>query len=406
MESVRPLRLALVAPPLERVPPRAYGGTERIVWELASELVRRGWDVTTFATGDSEVPGTLVPTVPGALRPGGFGDDPSPWFIATLEAVLDRASEFDLIHAHLEYWNLLLARISPVPVVGTFHSRLDDPASVQLLAGRPDGLVAISHSQANAHPEVAWTVIYNGLTLQGRPFQQHPGEDLCFVGRVEPEKGVIEAIEIAKRADRKLRIAAKIGTTPEQQSFYEDVFLPALEAAGSNVEFLGEVGQDERDRLFAESYATLMPGAWPEPFGLVAIESLACGTPIIARRAGALPEIIRDGVDGFFGDDEQHMAFLVERAGTLDRASIRASVVERFSASRMTDGYEALYARMTRRSGRLDGLMPLEATGGAPSIAGDGSTDGGQPKPTEADAPKGNGAPDPELVPQDPNAGG
>src|SRR6266571_1445519 len=151
METGRPLRIAVLAPPLERVPPPAYGGTERVVVELVAELVRRGWDVTTFASGDSDVPGRLVPTIPEPLRPAGFGGDPSSWFIATLEAVLDRAREFDVIHAHLEWWNLLLSRISPTPVVGTFHARLDDPVSIRLLAHPPAGLVAVSHSQANAH---------------------------------------------------------------------------------------------------------------------------------------------------------------------------------------------------------------------------------------------------------------
>ncbi|HLO34668.1 MAG TPA: glycosyltransferase, partial [Candidatus Deferrimicrobium sp.] len=143
-----------------------------------------------------------------------------------------------------------------------------------------------------------------------------------------------------------LRIAAKIGPTPGEQSFNEQVFQPALKAAGRRIEFLGELSGADRDALFAESHAALMPGAWPEPFGLVAIEALACGAPVLARRVGGLDEIIRDGVDGFFGDDVTELAFLVDRVGELDRAAIRASVVDRFSASRMADGYETLYARM------------------------------------------------------------
>jgi glycosyltransferase involved in cell wall biosynthesis len=345
----RRLRIAQVAPPVERVPPLAYGGTERIVHELTTELVRRGHEVTTFASGDSEVPGRLVPTIERAMRPAGDGGDASGWFMVTIEALLDRIDQFDLVHSHLEWWSIPLARISPIPVVSTFHGRLDLPWSESLLGRAREGVVAISRSQASAHPQVPWTVIHNGLSLEGAPFKEERSDDLCFVGRVDPEKGIIEAIELAAAIGRRLRIAAKIGTLPDQLSYYEEVFKPALERAGSSVEFLGELAGPDRDRLFADSYATLMPGAWPEPFGLVAIESLACGTPILARRVGGLPEIIRDGVDGFFGDDVAALAFQADRIGTLDRAAIRDRVLEHFSATRMTDRYEELYARMLAR---------------------------------------------------------
>ncbi|MCI0583542.1 MAG: glycosyltransferase family 4 protein [Chloroflexi bacterium] len=343
---VVPLRIAQVAPPLERVPPAGYGGTERVVYELTAELVRRGHDVTVFASGDSDVPCRLVPTVDEALRPAGFGDDPSPYFLETLDAVLARGAEFDVVHSHLEWWSLALPRGLRVPVASTFHGRLDVPWSRRLLAGRPRGLVAISRSQASVHPDIDWTIIHNGLALGSMPTVEQPTDAFCFVGRVEAAKGILEAIEIAKLTGRPLRIAAKIGTTPDQRAYHEDVFLPALEKAGSHVEFLGELDGGDRDRLLAESYAALMPGAWPEPFGLVAIEALACGTPILARRVGALPEIIRDGVDGFFGDDAMHLAFLADGIAGLDRRAIRERVVERFSAARMTDRYEELFARL------------------------------------------------------------
>ena len=341
----RRLRIAQVAPPLERVPPLAYGGTERIVHGLTSELVRRGHDVTVFASGDSDVPARLIPTVDRALRPSGVEADSSGWFLSTVQQVLDRAGDFDVIHSHLEWWSLPLARVSPTPVVATFHGRLDLPWSEALFRNPPDGLVAISRSQSSVHPNVPWTVIHNGLTLDDAPFQTSRSDAFCFVGRVDPEKGAVEAIEIAQRAGRSLRIAAKVGNMPDQRSYYEDVFRPALEKAGRTVEYLGELEPVDRDHLFADSYATLMPGAWPEPFGLVSIESLACGTPVIARRVGALPEIIREGVDGFFGDDATAMAFHADRVARLDRVAIRERVLERFSAERMTDRYEELYAR-------------------------------------------------------------
>jgi glycosyltransferase involved in cell wall biosynthesis len=332
---------------MERVPPRAYGGTERVIFELVKELDRRGHEVTTFASADSEVPGRLIPTVPEALRPAGYNGDAAPYFNLTIGAVLDRADEFDIIHSHLEWASILFARVSPTPVVSTFHGRLDLPWAAETLATPTAGLVAISANQASTHPNVAWAgIVHNGLTLDDAPFERRRSDALCFVGRLAPEKGVVEAIEIATMTGRPLKIAAKAGPTAVERDYFENAFEPARKAAGSLVEFLGELEGPERDLLFAESYAALMPGSWPEPFGLVAIEALACGTPVIARRIGALPEIIRDGVDGFFGDDEAQMAFKIDGVDGLDREAIRASVLERFSAGRMADGYEALYRRM------------------------------------------------------------
>jgi len=173
-------------------------------------------------------------------------------------------------------------------------------------------------------------------------------------------------MDVARKSGRRLRIAAKIGTTPDERAYNEEVFQPALKKAGSHVEFLGELAGEERDALVASSFATLMPGSWPEPFGLVAIESLACGTPIIARRVGGLSEIIRDGVDGFFGDDVTQLAFNVSRVDDLDREEIRASVIDRFSAARMADGYEALYRRML---GQADGADDADDADDAPAVA-------------------------------------
>ena len=350
----RPLRIAQVAPPFERVPPRAYGGTERIVHGLVTELDRRGHEVTTFASGDSVVPGRHIGTVPEALRPLGYAGDSLPYLQQTMHEVLARPDEFDIIHAHLEWASLLLARVSPVPVVTTFHGRLDLPWADALFRDPPAGLVAISENQARTHPDVPWAaVVYNGLRLNDMPFGARRSEALCFVGRVVPEKGIVEAIDIAVATGRPLRIAAKAGPTATERDYFESVFRPALESAGSLVEYLGELDQPDRDQLFAESHASLMPGSWPEPFGLVLIESLAAGTPVIARRIGALPEILRDGVDGFFGDDVKEMAFMVDRVADLDRREIRESVLDRFSVERMTDRYEAVYrARLDARGAK------------------------------------------------------
>jgi len=367
----RPLRIAQVAPPFERVPPRAYGGTERIVHGLVTELDRRGHEVTTFASGDSVIPGRHIETVPQALRPLGYGGDSLPYMQLTLHEVLARATEFDLIHSHMEWASLLLARVSPVPVVSTFHGRLDLPYADAMFRDPPAGLVAISENQASTHPDVPWAaVVHNGLRLTEAPFGTSQRTDaLCFVGRVAPEKGIVEAIDIALEAGRPLRIAAKAGPTATEREYFDTVFQPALKAAGRSVEFLGELDQADRDELFAQSHASLMPGSWPEPFGLVLIESLACGTPVIARRIGALPEILRDGIDGFFGDDVTAMAFKVDRVVDLDRRAIRESVLDRFSVERMTDRYMAVYRA------RLEAAQP-GATGN-----GDGEADDGQSEP-------------------------
>ncbi len=346
----RPLRIAQVAPPLEPVPPRGYGGTERIVAALVNELAARGHDVTTFASGDSVVPGRLVATVDRALRPAGITADWAPWFYATVRQVLDRANEFDVIHSHLEWASSLLAAASPVPVVSTFHGRLDLPWARTLLRGL-SGAVAISRSQASAHPDVAWAgMIHNGLALERSPFGSERDDALVFVGRIAPEKGVVDAIEIAQRAGRPLRIIAKRPVLASEIEYFERSFQPAIRAAAADVEDLGELTGDERDAVVARSHALLMPGNWPEPFGLAAIEALACGTPVITRRAGALPEIVRDGIDGFLGDNVADLARLVDRVGELDRAAIRAGVLERFSAARMTSEYEAVYRQVMRRA--------------------------------------------------------
>ncbi|MBF6604303.1 MAG: glycosyltransferase family 4 protein [Chloroflexi bacterium] len=349
-----PMRIAQVAPPVEAVPPPGYGGTERIVAALTAELTRRGHDLTLFASGDSTARARLIPTVARALRGSGVAADPWPYVVSTMLEVLHHEGSFDVIHAHLEGAGLLLARATRSPVVVTFHGRLDQPWAARTLADPAAQLVAISAAQASTRPSAAWTaVIHNGLDLTASPFSEAPGEDLCFVGRIAPEKGILDAISIARLSGRRLRVAAKAGWTPTELAYHEAVFLPALRTA--DVEYLGELSGAERDRLLATSYATLMPGSWPEPFGLVAIESLACGTPVVARPVGALPEIVREGRDGYLASRTATLARRLADVAGLDRREIRRSVLERFSATRMTDAYERIYRTVVAdREGRAD----------------------------------------------------
>jgi glycosyltransferase involved in cell wall biosynthesis len=340
----RPLRIAQVAPPLEAVPPIGYGGTERIVGELVQELHRRGHEVTTFASGDSNVPGSHVTTVEKALRPHGFADDPAPHFRRTLDLVLAGQDEFDVIHAHVDPWNVELARTARIPVVSTFHGRLDMPWTRGVFDGSLRGMVAISQDQARVHPEARWTVIHHGVTFRPPPLRTVGGEDLCFVGRMSPEKGFPDAIEVARLTGRRLRVAAKTPGRQIEIDYHEAVIRPLLDQA--DVEILGELSEADRDQLVASCRASLVPSAWPEPFGLVVIEALACGTPVLGRRSGAIPEILRDGIDGFVGDDAQQLAFFEGRVDELDRGAIQAAALERFAVGRMVDGYEALYRRL------------------------------------------------------------
>jgi glycosyltransferase involved in cell wall biosynthesis len=271
--------------------------------------------------------------------------------------------DLDVLHAHLDWASIPLGHLVTMPVVVTFHGRVDLPASRELLAASRCHHVAISADQASTHPAGTWAgIVHNGLDLSGSPVSTQPGDDLCFVGRLVPEKGILEAIEVARLSGRRLRVAAKVGAQPGEVDYYERVVRPAMRTA--DVEHLGELSGEERDRLFAESHATLMPGSWPEPFGLVAIESMACGTPVLTTRVGALPEIVREGVDGFFGDDAQRLAFHVPDVARLDRAAIRASVLDRFSAARMADGYLEVYRQALEgsRGGAPHGRAGQEGT--------------------------------------------
>jgi glycosyltransferase involved in cell wall biosynthesis len=345
------LRIALVSPPMLPVPPPTYAGTERVVAALGETLVAHGHDVTLFAPGDSEFSGTLVATPERSLWSREYRDDVSSFINVTLAKVWARHDEFDIIHSHVETLGFLFARYCPTPVVTTLHGRLDVSGIPELIEEFSDiSLVAISDSQRRWGEDANWVAtIHHGLPLEQMPFRPDPGDYLAFVGRITPEKGIGDVIELARRTKLPLKMAAKVYDEHEKVHF-DEVVKPAIEKG--IVEFLGEVGPLERDPLYAGARATIMLGAWPEPFGLVAIESLATGTPVIARRAGALTETIEHGIDGFLVDDLTEAELAVSMIPDLDRTLIRERALERFSPERMTAEYETVYADLVENARR------------------------------------------------------
>lgn len=346
------LRVLLVAPPVLPVPPPAYAGTERVVAAIGEELHRRGHLVALVATGDSEVPYEHIPTLAHGLWATGFTGDVAGYMQHTIEVAWRVAHRFDIVHAHTEGHGFVFAEHCETPVVTTLHGRLDAAGMPALLEAHPDlPLVAVSESQRRWFPDQNWVdTIHHGLPLDGMPFGETAGDYLAFVGRVTVEKGLREALELSRLTGIRLRVAAKVHDERERDHF-RAVVQPAIDAG--EIDFLGEVGPTERDPLYAGALATVMLGAWPEPFGLVAIESMATGTPVIARRAGAFTETIEHGVTGFLVDDVAEAALAVERVRSLDRRAIRERTLARFSPGRMVDRYEAVYRSLIagRRAG-------------------------------------------------------
>jgi glycosyltransferase involved in cell wall biosynthesis len=349
--GVEQLRIALVVPPMLPVPPPGYAGTERVVATIVEELHARGHDVTLYASGDSRISGRLVAVVPEALWARGYRGNVSAYMALSIARIWRDHDQYDVIHAHTETEGFLFARHCPTPVVTTLHGRLDSSGVPALLEEFTDiPLVSISQSQRRWGPHANWVgTIHHGLELASMPFSEQTGDYLALIGRVTPEKGVAEAIELAERTNLPLRIGAKVYDS-EEKAFFQEVVVPAVETGG--VEFLGELAPAERDQVYAGALATLMLGAWPEPFGLVAIESLATGTPVIARRAGALPEIVEHGVDGYLVDDLTEAQLAVELVRDLDRTRIRKRALERFSPGRMVDEYLEVYRRLIAEHAR------------------------------------------------------
>lgn len=342
------MRIAQVAPLYESVPPVLYGGTERVVSWLTEELVRLGHDVTLFASGDSVTNARLVPVCPRALRLDAGCKDPLARHLVMTERVFQEAPAFDLIHFHLDYIHFSMARRSPVPCLTTLHGRLDIPDLVSVYQTFRDlPVVSISSAQRAPLPWANW----QGTVLHGMPKKslkpgQGSGKYLAFLGRVSPEKGVDEAIDIAMRSGMPLKIAAKVD--PADVRYFETCIKPLLN--NGIVEFIGEIGHDAKSAFIGDAAALLFPICWPEPFGIVMIESLACGTPVIAYRRGSVPEIIEDGVTGFIVADSDAAVAAVKDIGKIDRQMCRKHFERHFSDQRMARDYVNIYQRLVRKT--------------------------------------------------------
>jgi glycosyltransferase involved in cell wall biosynthesis len=340
------VRIAQLAPLIEPVPPVLYGGTERVVAALTEALVDRGHQVTLFASGDSQTRAELVPVVPRALRLAGV-TDALPAALLAARLALERADEFDVIHSHLDLVTVPFGRCFPAPVVHTLHGRLDLPEIQPLFAHCTDAhLVAISENQRRLLPDWGWLgTVYNGIDVERYTFHPRSGGYLAFLGRMSPDKGIEDAIAVARLAGLPLRIAAKVD--PTEQAYFDGTVRPLLDEPG--IEYVGEVPEEQKAAFLGQALALVFPIGWPEPFGLVMAEAMASGTPVIAARYGAVPEVLVDGETGIICDSIQEMALACGRVATLDRVACRARVASTFSHQQMAAGYEAVYQQLLTR---------------------------------------------------------
>jgi glycosyltransferase involved in cell wall biosynthesis len=339
------MRIAQVAPLYERVPPLLYGGTERVVSYLTEELVRQGHDITLFASGDSITQAKLVACSERSLRLDERIVDPLAHHFVLLDEVLARAADFHILHFHIDYLHFPFSRRQKTRHLTTLHGRLDSTDLIPLYKKFGDvPVVSISRAQREPLPCANWQgTIYHGLPPDlYRPRTEH-GDYLLFLGRVSIEKRLDRAVEIAKRSGMRLKIAAKVDA--EDRKYFETIE-PLLD--DPIVECIGEVGDLGKQEVLANAYALLFPIDWPEPFGLVLIEAMACGTPVIAYRRGSVPEILEDGVTGFTVDNLCDATRAVAKVDRLDRALCRARFEERFSAARMAEDYLKIYERLLK----------------------------------------------------------
>jgi glycosyltransferase involved in cell wall biosynthesis len=341
------MRIAQIAPLYESVPPALYGGTERVVSWLTEELVRLGHDVTLFASGDSLTTARLVPACPRALRLDPERVDQLAYHMVMLDQVFSEKDNFDVLHFHVDYLHFPISRREQIAHITTLHGRLDLPDLVPLYRHFRDmPVVSISNAQRLPLPWANWQgTVHHGLPRDSFSRGRGEGGYLAFLGRTSPEKGLDQAIEIAKRAGMPLKIAAKIDRV--DRPYFKTVIEPLLDHP--LIEFIGEIGYPEKGAFLGEAAALLFPINWHEPFGLVMIEAMACGTPVIAYPLGSVAEVMQDGVTGFVVPDLEGAVRAVNRIGEIDRKKCRRYFEQHFGAERMAQQYLKIYQRLARR---------------------------------------------------------
>src|ERR1700691_2060879 len=356
------MHIAQIAPLTEAIPPKLYGGTERVVSWLTEELIALGHEVTLFASGDSVTSARLEAGWPRALRLDGAVRDPNALHMMMLERVYQRSAEFDFLHFHLDYYPFSLFSRQPTPFVTTLHGRLDLPEHQPVFdTFSTIPVVSISNAQRRPLPQANWVrTVYHGLPerlLEPKPVKP---SYFAFLGRIAPEKGIDRAIRIAQHCGTPLKVAAKVDRADRE--YFDEKIHPQIKAA-SNVEFIGEISDREKSDFLSGAIALLVPIDWPEPFGLVMIEAMACGTPVIAYNRGSVPEIIEAGLTGFVVEDEAGAIGAVDRLGHLSREKIRKRFEERFTARRMALDYLSVYRSLS------DAVTPhLRLIDGAPAL--------------------------------------
>jgi glycosyltransferase involved in cell wall biosynthesis len=340
------MRIAQVAPLNESVPPLLYGGTERVVSYLTEELVRQGHEVTLFASGDSQTKARLVAGCPQALWRDPHCRETLPHHVRLMELVFRDRDRFDILHFHCDFLHFPILRRYPCPNVTTLHGLVHPPDLGPLLREFDEmPLVSISDSQRRPLPWANWqATVYHGLPADLFSFHERTDNYWAFLGRISPDKGVDKAIAIALKAGKKLKIAAKI--YPEDQGYFQQVIAPLLAEAGPQVEFVGEVGGAAKESFLGRAEGVLFPIDWPEPFGLVMIEAMACGTPVIAFSRGSVPEVMTPGVSGYVVDDVAAAVDAVPQALALDRRACRAAFEARFGAATMVGNYLKVYDQL------------------------------------------------------------
>jgi glycosyltransferase involved in cell wall biosynthesis len=352
------MRIAQIAPLYESVPPKLYGGTERVVSYLTEELVRLGHEVTLFASGDSVTKARLEACCKKALRLSAACADPLAHHTVLLDKVLARASDFDILHFHTDYTHFPATRNLQLPTVTTLHGRLDLPdlfPLYQQFARQP--LVSISQAQRAPLGRVNWVGnVYHGLPMNLYRPKTTQDNYLAFLGRISPEKRPDRAIRMAVKAGMTLKIAAKVDGVDRQ--YFESTIKPLLDQPG--IEFLGEINESQKGDFLGNAYAYLFPIDWPEPFGLTMIEAMACGTPTVAFRCGSVPELVEDGVTGFIVKSEEEAVTALKRVSNLSRAKCRATFERRFTSCRMAKDYLSIYRSLVEELPLVQAMPSVE----------------------------------------------